>query len=145
MENVVLTSLLLKNRVDFHWSEISRTWLLTDQIESKDHLDWPPSQPAVSLEAAQSAAIRFIQGMHQPDYNNAYNDSSELDVLLNKYRLTFNWGNPGLRWWLVGQNKGSNALLRTTTRPAKDIETAKADAVQYILRTYQPSATEIES
>ncbi len=107
-------------------------------------MDWPPSQPAVSLEAAQSAAIRFIQTMHQPEYS-AFTDSSELDVLLNKYRLTFNWGNPGLRWWLVGQNKGSNALLRTTTRPAKDIETAKADAVQYILRTYQPSDAKTES
>lgn len=63
-------------------------------------------------------------------------DNNELDSLLYKYRLTFNWGDPGLRWWLVGQKKGSNALCRTTPLPAKDIETAKADAVEYILANY---------
>jgi hypothetical protein len=45
--------------------------------------------------------------------------------LVKQYRLTFHWGNPGLKWWLVGQNKGSNTLLKTAPRPAKDLELLK--------------------
>ncbi len=56
----------------------------------------------------------------------------ELEALLRKHRLTFNWGNPGLRWWLVGQKKGTNTLIRSEPQSAKDIETARAAAVLYI-------------
>lgn len=72
-------------------------------------------------------------------------DESVLDSLLYKYRLTFNWGAPASKWWLVGQNKGSNALYRTVPQVAKDIDSAKADAVQYILSKYPPSSTETKS
>ncbi len=93
---------------------------------------------------AQTAAIRFLKGLPTQEYDRM-NDGNELDSLLYRYRLTFNWANPGLKWWLVGQNKGSNSLSRTDPRPAKDIETAKADAVQYILAMYQQSSEKNES
>jgi len=63
-------------------------------------------------------------------------DTSELDVLLTKYRLTFNWANPGEKWWLVGQVKGTNRLERTEPQHAKDIETAKLAAIQYIHKLF---------
>ncbi len=55
-----------------------------------------------------------------------------LDALLSKYRLTFNWGEPGGRWWLVGQMKGSNALQRSEPQHAENIEAAQAAAVKFI-------------
>lgn len=142
MENAELDFLLLKNGLNFHWSKTSSTWLLTNQSNRGDNPEWYQSRPAESLEAAQVAAISFIQSVQQPE--NGKEQSIELDTLLDKYRLTFNWGDPGSRWWLVGQNKGSNALRRTVPRPAKDIETAKADAVQYILSMYLSSHKGIE-
>ncbi len=142
MENAELDFLLLKNRLNFHWSKTSSTWLLTNQSNRGGNPEWYQSQAAENIEAAQAAAISFIQSMHRSE--NKEEESIELDTLLNKYRLTFNWGDPGSRWWLVGQNKGSNTLRRTVPRPAKDIETAKADAVQYILSMYLSSHKGIE-
>ena len=57
---------------------------------------------------------------------------SELDTLLSKYRLTFNWGEPANVWWLVGQEKGSNMLKRTEPQPAKDRNAALVAATEYI-------------
>jgi hypothetical protein len=144
MENAQLDLLLSKNRLFFQWSEVSNTWRLSPQKKYGENLEGRQSEPAVNMEAAQNAAIQVLLTMRLPENSHA-RDAAELDSLLNKYRLSFNWGNPGLRWWLVGQNKGSNALCRTVPHPAKDIETAKADAVQYILSTYEPTTKEIES
>ncbi len=135
MENTELDLLLSKNRLFFQWSDISRTWSLTHNLKHEGNLTLPTGQAAVNIGAAQTAAIRVLQSMHRLDDANS-RESPELEFLLSKHRLTFNWGNPGQRWWLVGQNKGSNTLIRTTARPAKDIETAKADAVQYIMRNF---------
>ncbi|MCL4562109.1 MAG: hypothetical protein M1281_16050 [Chloroflexi bacterium] len=142
MENTELELLLLKNRLNFHWSKISKTWLLTNQSNRGDMQERFRSHPAESMEAAQADAITFIQAMHRSESRKE--ESIELETLLSKYRLTFNWGDPGLKWWLVGQNKGSNVLRRTVPQPAKDIETAKADAVKYILAMYQSSNKEID-
>jgi hypothetical protein len=146
MENAELDLLLSKNRLFFQWSETSSTWRLSPQKKYGENLEARQSQSAVNIEAAQAAAIQVLYSLRQPE-NRYSKDGSELDSLLNKYRLSFNWGNPGLRWWLVGQNKGSNALCRTVPHPAKDIETAKVDAVQYIIDVYQTphTQTEIES
>jgi hypothetical protein len=141
MENPELNQLLTKKHMFFLWSEHSHSWQLSHQKVGGDHLEGYQNEPAVDLEAAQSAAIQILLSMHLAE-NFRSQESPELDSLLNKYRLTFHWGNPGLRWWLVGQNKGSNTLLRTAPRNAKDIETAKADAIQYILQQYSPSAKE---
>jgi hypothetical protein len=143
MENPELELLLMKNKLNFHWTNTSRTWLLTNQSNRGGNPEWFQSQAATSIEAAQADAIIFLQSMHRSESKKE--ESIELDTLLNKYRLTFNWGEPGLRWWLVGQNKGSNTLRRTVPKAAKDIETAKADAVQYILAMYQSSNREIEA
>jgi hypothetical protein len=37
-------------------------------------------------------------------------ERTELDVLLFRHRLTFNWSDPTGKWWLVGQVKGGNSL-----------------------------------
>jgi hypothetical protein len=59
-------------------------------------------------------------------------ERSELEILLSKYRLTFNWGEPANKWWLVGQEKGSNVLKRTDPQPAKDRDAALIAATEYI-------------
>jgi hypothetical protein len=131
MENYELNQLLTKNGLDFQWSDTMSTWMLSDQgIEGKT-MAKVERQHAVNIGAAQAAAISFIQNLHssQASYPS---ESAELEDLLSKHRLTFNWGNPGLRWWLVGQQKGTNTLLRTTPQNAKDVNTAKTDAIQYI-------------
>ena len=64
-------------------------------------------------------------------------DKNELDLLLSRYRLTFNWGEPGKKWWLVGQLKGGTGLRRTEPQIALDLESARAAAVQYIRNMYQ--------
>lgn len=141
MENPQLNQLLIKNQLFFRWSEGTRSWQLSHDAKGEDHLEGHRTEPAVNLEAAQSAAVQVLLNMRLVDRYHSQ-ESPELDALLNKYRLTFHWGNPGLKWWLVGQNKGSNALVRTMPRPARDIETAKADAVQYILEQHSSSGKE---
>ena len=64
-------------------------------------------------------------------------ERSELDTLLSKYRLTFNWGEPANVWWLVGQEKGSNTLKRTDPQPAKDRNAALLAAAEYIKSKYK--------
>jgi hypothetical protein len=131
MENYELNQLLTKNGLDFQWSDTMSTWMLSDQgIEGKT-MAKVERQHAVNIGAAQAAAISFIQNLH-PSQAAYPSDSAELEDLLSKHRLTFNWGNPGLRWWLVGQQKGTNTLLRTTPQNAKDVNAAKTDAIQYI-------------
>jgi hypothetical protein len=64
-------------------------------------------------------------------------EQSELDILLSIHRLTFNWGDPSLKWWLVGQEKGSNTLKRTVPQHAPNIEAAKIAATQFIKEKFQ--------
>ncbi|HVN56065.1 MAG TPA: hypothetical protein VMT46_17165 [Anaerolineaceae bacterium] len=138
MENAELNSLLFRNRLFFRWSEVTSVWKLSPQKEADGPSGHSYSHDAASLELAQAAAIEFLKALPPREYDIS-SDRTELDSLLNKYRLTFNWANPGLKWWLVGQNKGSNALCRTNPQFAKDIETAKEDAVNYIRTIYEPS------
>jgi hypothetical protein len=63
-------------------------------------------------------------------------EQTELDMLLSKYRLTFNWLNPGMKWFLVGQMKGSNSLIRSEPQPANDIEAAKMAAMDFIKKKF---------
>jgi hypothetical protein len=63
-------------------------------------------------------------------------EHTDLDDLLSKHRLTFNWLNPGMKWYLVGQMKGSNTLVRSEPQPAENIEAAKAAAEQFIRKMY---------
>ncbi len=137
MDNPELSQLLIKNHLFFQWSEGTHSWQLSHRQDGGDRLEGHQREPADNLEAAQFAAIQVLLSMRLVE-NYHSKESPELESLLNKYRLSFHWGNPGLKWWLVGQNKGSNALLRTTPRAARDLETAKADAVQYILQQYPP-------
>lgn len=60
-----------------------------------------------------------------------------LEALLSKYRLTFNWGEPGGRWWLVGQMKGGNALQRSEPQHAENIEAAQVAAIKFIQETME--------
>jgi hypothetical protein len=138
MENKELNLLLSANRLDFQWSETLSTWMLTGQKEGEgdETLSRSESHHADNIGAAQEAAISVIHNFrhsHLPYPT----ESVELDALLRKHRLTFNWGNPGLRWWLVGQKKGTNTLVRSIPQPAKDIETAKAAAIRYILEKFE--------
>lgn len=136
MENVELNLLLSARKLNFHWSEALNTWRLTDQSEGAEAHPRFENHHADTIEAAQEAAITFIQNFHQ-SHHPYPTESVELEALLSKYRLTFNWGNPGLRWWLIGQKKGTNTLLRTVPQPAKDLETAKVAAIRYIRETYE--------
>ncbi len=138
MANPELDRLLSKKNLAFHWNEVSRAWSLSPAPGSSGNLAARQDQSAVNLEEAQAAAIQVLLSA-QDTQTGLTVDSKELDSLLSQYRLTFNWGNPGMKWWLVGQNKGSNALSRTVPRGAKDLETAKADAVQYILNMHRTS------
>ena len=141
MDNPELNQLLTKNNLFFQWSQGSHSWQLSHQKVGGNYLEGHQSVAALDLEAAQEAAIQVLLSLRLAE-NYRSPESPELDSLLSKYRLTFHWGNPGLKWWLVGQNKGSNTLLRTAPRAARDIETAKADAVQYIMQQYSPSVKE---
>ncbi len=64
-------------------------------------------------------------------------ERTELDVLLFRHRLTFNWSDPAGKWWLVGQVKGGNSLTRTEPQPAKDQDSAKAAALAFIQNIYK--------
>jgi hypothetical protein len=139
MDNPELNRLLLKNNLSFHWNGASSTWSLSPNTNDRGNLAVRQDQMAVNLEEGQAAAIQVLLSLQEPGSRHS-SDDKELDALLSQYRLTFNWGNPGLKWWLVGQNKGSNALSRTVPLPAKDLETAKADAVRYILNMHRESA-----
>ena len=136
MENIELDHLLSKNRLFFQWSEIESTWRLSPQKKIGDNLQESQRYLAAGLDAAKVAAVLLLKALPLPDYHQ-FDEKPLLDTLLNKYRLTFNWANPGLKWWLVGQNKGSNTLRRTVPQSAIDIETAKGDAVQYIMAKYK--------
>jgi hypothetical protein len=136
MENIELNLLLSARKLNFHWSEALNTWRLTDQNEGGETHPRFENQHADNIESAQEAAILFIQSIH-PSAHPYPTESVELEALLSKHRLTFNWGNPGLRWWLIGQKKGTNTLLRSVPQPAKDLETAKAAAIRYIRETYE--------
>ena len=139
MENPALDHLLSKNKLSFQWNAASSTWGLSPMLHGLGNLALRQDQSAANIEEAQAAAIQVLLSLENLE-TRLTPDSKELDSLLSRYRLSFHWGNPGLKWWLVGQNKGSNALSRTVPRPAKDIETAKADAVRYILDMHRASA-----
>jgi len=140
MENKELSLLLSANRLNFHWNETSSAWMLTDQGEEGETFTRSERQHADNLGAAQEAAILFIHNFHKS--NHPYpTESAELEALLRKHRLTFNWGNPGLRWWLVGQKKGTNTLIRSVPQPAKDIDSAKAAAIRYIQERFENPLT----
>ncbi len=62
---------------------------------------------------------------------------TELEQLLSDHRLTFNWGEPAMQWWLVGQAKDSNQLLRTKARKAANREEAQIAATQLIQEMYK--------
>jgi hypothetical protein len=143
MENSELDLLLTKNSLYFHWSEVTRTWQLSFQKKIRDNPEGSQSHSAVNVEAAQAAAVQALKALPRPEKTYS-EEGPQLDSLLNKYRLTFNWANPGLKWWLVGQNKNTNALSRTVPQAAGDIETAKLDAVRYILARYEPAPQDIE-
>jgi hypothetical protein len=64
-------------------------------------------------------------------------ERTELEVLLFRHRLTFNWSEPANKWWLVGQMKGSNSLARTEPQSAKDQPTAKVAALEFIQNTFK--------
>jgi hypothetical protein len=138
MENKELNLLLSANRLNFQWSETLSTWMLTDQSEGEGDETLSRSEPhhADNIGAAQEAAISVIHNFHQSHLPYP-TESAELDALLRKHRLTFNWGNPGLRWWLVGQKKGTNTLVRSVPQPAKDIEIAKVAAIRYIREKFE--------
>jgi len=138
MENKELSLLLSANRLNFQWNETSSAWMLTDQSEEGETFTRSERQHADNIGAAQEAAILFIHNFHQ-SHHPYPTESAELEALLRKHRLTFNWGNPGLRWWLVGQKKGTNTLIRSVPQPAKDIETAKAAAIRYIQEKFENS------
>ena len=136
MENKELNLLLSANRLNFHWNETSSAWMLTDQSEEGETFTRSERQHADNIGAAQEAAILFIHNFHK-SHHLYPTESAELEALLRKYRLTFNWGNPGLRWWLVGQKKGTNTLIRSVPQPAKDIDSAKAAAIRYIQEKFE--------
>ena len=144
MENAEFDRLLARYKLFFQWNEASKMWRLSSHKRAGSDIATHPGRPAGSIEEARAAALRVLLTMSQTVYTHP-RETTELDTLLTKYRLTFNWGDPGLRWWLVGQNKGSNALCKTDPRPAANIEIAKAEAVQYILDKYQSPPSEIES
>lgn len=136
MENKELNMLLSANRLSFQWSETSSTWMLTEQGEGGEILSRSERHHADNIGAAQEAAISFIHNFHQSHHSYS-TENAELETLLNKHRLTFNWGDPGLKWWLVGQKKGANTLLRSVPQPAKDIEAAKAAAIRFIREKFE--------
>jgi hypothetical protein len=141
MDDPQLDGLLKKKSYSFVWYEVAHTWSLFPSVNRSSSQVTRLDQSALNIEEAQAAAIQVLMSFRDLEARPA-TDSQELDSLLNQYRLSFHWGNPGLKWWLIGQNKGSNALSRTVPRPAKDIETAKADAVRYILNMHQAAAPE---
>jgi hypothetical protein len=136
MENKELNLLLTANRLNFQWSETLSTWMVTGQSDDGESFSKSGSHHAENFGAAQEAAITFINNFHSPRHLYP-TENAELEALLRKHRLTFNWGNPGLRWWLVGQQKGTNTLLRSDPQPAKDIETAKTAAIKYIREKFE--------
>lgn len=136
MENKELNLLLTANKLIFQWSETLSTWMLTDQSEEGETFPRSERHHADNIGAAQEAAISVIHKFRQSHIPYP-TESAELDALLWKHRLTFNWGNPGLRWWLIGQKKGSNTLVRSVPQPAKDIETAKVAAIRYIREKFE--------
>jgi hypothetical protein len=138
MDNPKLNRLLSKNKLSFQWNGASSTWSLSPNSNDRGNLAVRQDQLAVNLEEAQDAAIQVLLSLREPGSGHIP-DNKELDALLSQYRLTFHWGNPGMKWWLVGQNKGTKALSRTVPRPAKDLETAKTDAVRYILNMHRAS------
>jgi hypothetical protein len=64
-------------------------------------------------------------------------ERSELEQLLFRHRLTFNWADPGLKWWLLGQLKGSNKLIRSEPQHADNKEAAQIAATQFIKNIYK--------
>jgi hypothetical protein len=138
MDDPELGRLLTKKGYSFNWNEADHTWSLFPILNSSGNQAMRMDQSALNFEEGQAAAVQVLTAFQDPKARPA-SDSQELDSLLNLYRLSFHWGNPGMKWWLIGQNKGSNALSRSVPRPAKDIETAKADAVRYILSMHPPA------
>jgi hypothetical protein len=136
MENRELNLLLTANRLTFQWSETLSTWMLTDLSDEGETFSRSGSHHADNFGAAQEAAISFIHNFQQTRHHYP-TENAELEALLRKHRLTFNWGNPGLRWWLIGQQKGTNTLLRSDPQPAKDIDTAKSAAIKYIREKFE--------
>jgi hypothetical protein len=143
MVNTELNRLLVMHKLYFQWDEVSSSWRLSSHKEVSGNSDEHPNRSADNLEEAQAAAIRVLRTM-SPRVYNPPRETTELEALLDKYRLTFNWGDPGLKWWLIGQKETSNKLYKTEPRPAKDIKTAKAEALEYIRANYQASSQEID-
>ena len=110
--------------------------MLVDLSDEGETFSRSGSHHADNFGAAQEAAISFIHTFQQA-HRHYPTENAELEALLRKHRLTFNWGNPGLRWWLIGQQKGTNTLLRSDPQPAKDIDTAKTAAIKYIREKFE--------
>ena len=64
-------------------------------------------------------------------------EGTELEALLSKYRMTFNWSEGGKKWWLIGQAKGSNTLRSTEPQKAADREAGQVAAVEFIHQMFK--------
>ncbi len=93
MENKELNLLLSANRLSFQWNETSSAWILTDQSEDGETFTRSERQHAENIGAAQEAAISFIHNSQQSRHLYP-TESAELEALLRKHRLTFNWAIP---------------------------------------------------
>jgi len=136
MDSSELDTLLYNHNLTFNWSDEKRTWSLVGQVKSDNSLRRTEPQRADNLQAGQTAAVKFIQYMFR-SRDESPGENLELDALLSKYRMTFNWGNPGLKWWLVGQAKGKNSLERSVAQPAANRAAAQDAAVVFIQNMFK--------
>jgi hypothetical protein len=130
MERAELDSLLMTYQLEFFWDEDKRVWWVAGKTQRTE------PQKAVNLQAAQFAAVQYIENrMTRPKDN--YSNSDELDRLLAKHRMSFHWSDVGHKWFVIWQAPGGNNLEKSDPKPAVNRWEAQMAAVDFINRMFE--------
>jgi hypothetical protein len=134
MQRTELDSLMSQYKIEFCWDETHKEWWLSGKPFGNSQKTDP--RTAGNIDIAKDAAAHYFKtNFIHPKNNNA--SFPELDALLSKHRMSFHWSSAKSIWFVIWQEKESNALVSSKPRVALDRWEAQVEAAELISRKFR--------